>query len=199
MSASPLGQTASELPKTVYLFDAHSDLGYGGLSALSFEANCSNWLGKLLKDKQINAANIFYSPYTAEKPEHFKAMSSIYNIRYCDFYDLEKNAAMPINQRITGNADQDISSPMKQSMAVNVNQSISTCKNQKDIGDVGQAIPVHAVHICRSGAWTPPWLDNEFTRFVDALGLPYKVINCPERKWNPDNISFSDQIDYLMA
>lgn len=31
----------------VYLFDAHSDLGYGGLASLQFEVNCANWLGKL--------------------------------------------------------------------------------------------------------------------------------------------------------
>lgn len=29
---------------TVYLFDAHSDLGYGGMASLNFEVNCANWL-----------------------------------------------------------------------------------------------------------------------------------------------------------
>ena len=50
----------------VYLFDAHADLGYGGLSSLDFEVNCSNRL-QILKEKQIKEANIFYSPYTTEK------------------------------------------------------------------------------------------------------------------------------------
>ncbi len=63
----------------------------------------------------------------------------------------------------------------------------------------GKCIEVTAVHVCRSGAWTPPWLDEEFCRFVDALGLAYEVVSCPERKWDPDHISFSDVIDYLMA
>ncbi|NLM60934.1 MAG: arginase, partial [Clostridiales bacterium] len=27
---------------SVYLFDSHADLGYGGLSSLNFEINCSN-------------------------------------------------------------------------------------------------------------------------------------------------------------
>ncbi|HEY8500865.1 MAG TPA: arginase [Clostridia bacterium] len=138
--------------QTVYLFDSHADLGYGGLSALNFEVNCSNWLGKLLKDKQINEAYILYSPYTTEKPDYFQPMTSIYNIRYCNFNDL-----------------------------------------------IGKCIAVLAIHICRSGAWTPPWLDQKFNQFIAALGLPYETVNCPERKWDPDHLSLADQINYLMA
>jgi len=138
--------------EAVYLFDSHADLGYGGLSSLNFEVNCSNWLGKLLKDKIIKEANIFYSPYATEKPEYFKQMNSVYNIRYRDFNDL---------------------------------------------GD--EPVMTAAVHICRSGAWTPPWLDNRFIQFVNDLGIPYKTVNCPERTWDPDHISLSDQINYLMA
>jgi len=135
----------------VYLFDSHADLGYGGLSSLNFEVNCSNWLGKLLKDNLIKEANIIYSPYTSEKPEYFKPMNSIYNIRYCALNDLKKN------------------------------------------------IKVSTIHICRSGAWTPPWLDKKFTQFIDDLGVPYKIVNCPVRKWDTKNLSFSDQINYLLA
>ncbi len=138
--------------KAVYLFDSHADLGYGGLSALNFEVNCSNWLGKLLKEKQIKTAYIFYSRYTTERPDYFKAQNSIYQIKYCGIRDLE-----------------------------------------------GKRIVVSAIHLCRSGAWTPPWLDQKFDQFIAALGLPYEIVNCPERKWDPDHISFSDQINYLMA
>lgn len=138
----------------VYLFDSHADLGYGGLSSLNFEVNCSNWLGKLLKEKQIKEAYIFYSPYTTEKPEYFKPINNIYNIRYCDF---------------------------------------------NGFSDFNECIAVSAIHLCRSGAWTPPWLDDKFNQFIDSLGMPYELVNCPERKWDPANISFSDQINYLMA
>lgn len=137
--------------KAVYLFDAHADLGYGSISSLdSEEVNCSNWLGKLLKDKQIREANIFYSPYTVEKPEYFKAMNSIYNIGYCDFNKFEK------------------------------------------------CVTISAIHICRSGAWAPPWLDDRFNQFVDELGIPYETVECPERNWNTENMSFSEQISYLL-
>ena len=63
----------------------------------------------------------------------------------------------------------------------------------------GRAITVEAVHICRSGAWTPPWYDNQFVDFVKRSGLGYRFINCPSRKWNPNNLSFAEQIDYLLA
>lgn len=137
--------------RKVYLFDAHSDLGYGGLSSLNFEVNCSNWLGKLFKDNLIREATIVYSPYTSEKPEYFKQMNNLYKISYCDLNALGKN------------------------------------------------IKVSTLHICRSGAWTPPWFDKKFAEFVNELGIPYQTVNCPARKWDIQHLSFSDQINYMMA
>ncbi|HHW47510.1 MAG TPA: arginase [Clostridiaceae bacterium] len=136
---------------TVYLFDAHADLGYGGLSALDFEVNCANWLGQLLKDKIVKRAYIIYSPFTVEKPEYFKHMNSVYNIKY------------------------------------------------RRLKELGKGINVSVIHICRSGAWTPPWLDNRFYQFISASGIPYEIVNCPPRKWDTKNISFSDAIYYMMA
>lgn len=136
---------------TVCLFDSHSDLGYGGLSSLSFEVNCSNWLGKLLGEGHIKEAHIFYSPFTAEKPEHFRQINDAFNVKYCCLDDPE------------------------------------------------ETFKVAAIHICRSGAWTPPWLDDRFNQFVDALGIPYETKDCPERKWDTEHISFADEINYLMA
>lgn len=137
--------------RIVYLFDAHADLGYGGLSSLNFEVNCSNWLGMLLKESQVIAAHIFYSPYTMEKPELFKQMNSIFNISYSNFNQWNRDFKASV------------------------------------------------VHICRSGAWTPPWLDDKFTDFINAMGIPYEITNCPVRKWDTENISLSAQIGYLMA
>lgn len=137
--------------KTVYLFDAHADLGYGGFPSLNFEVNCANWLGKLLKDKLIHDTKIIYSPFSTEKPKDFTSINKTYNVQYPSLYDLS------------------------------------------------QGIKISAIHICRSGAWTPPWFDVRFAQFINALGIPYKIIDCPARKWDTQNISFSDQINYLMA
>jgi len=65
--------------------------------------------------------------------------------------------------------------------------------------ELAPLIDVGAVHICRSGAWTPPWYDNKFVKFIEQSGLSYKVVDCPPREWNPLNLSFSEQIDYLLA
>jgi hypothetical protein len=135
--------------KGVISFDAHSDLGYGGIKSLNFEVNCANWLGKLLKERVINKANIIYSPYTYEKKEDFNEMNKFFNINY--------SKGEVINRKV------DIS----------------------------------VIHICRSGAWTPPWLDEKFYNFVNGFKKQYEVINCPHREWNPDKLSLSEKLDIL--
>lgn len=135
----------------VYLFDAHSDLGYGGLPSLKFDVNCANWLGKLLHEHVIDKANIVYSPYTLEEPSLFKEINRLYNVNYLKFNDIQRE------------------------------------------------IKIRAIHICRSGAWSPPWFDETFIEFINSLGLPYVTKDCPIRKWNPNNMSFSEQLTYLMA
>lgn len=139
----------------VYLFDAHSDLGYGGLSSLDFEVNCANWLGKLLKNNKVDEAHIIYGPYSAEKPENFEEMNHLYHIEYPKLKEL---------------------------------QTKSNTKSK-----------ISAIHICRSGAWTPPWLDNKFAEFIHKIGIPYTVIECPTRYWNPQVLTYADQLHYLMG
>jgi len=136
---------------SVYLFDAHSDLGYGGTASLSFEVNCANWLGKLLKEKSIDSANIFYSPYTTENPDYFRHMNMRYNISY------------------------------------------------EKLDSLKPRIAVSAVHICRSGAWVPPWFDENFLQFINELNMPYEKSGLMERKWEPENMSLADEINYLLA
>lgn len=138
--------------KVVYLFDAHADLGYGGLASLDFEVNCANWLGKLLKEQQVQEAHIVYSPATWEKPEDFAELNRLYSIHY-----------------------------------------------PSSLAELDKEIPVSVVHICRSGAWTPPWLDQKFWEFVQEAGIPYKIINCQRRRWDVDHLNLAQQIDYLLA
>lgn len=72
---------------TLYLLDAHSDLGYGGVDALDYEVNCANWLGMLLKSGQLRKAFIIYSPYSKEQPEEFKEIIKAYEIHFISLED----------------------------------------------------------------------------------------------------------------
>lgn len=43
--------------------------------------------------------------------------------------------------------------------------------------------PIDRVHVCRSGCWTPPWLDRKFIEFVEERGgIPIKQ---QDGHWNP--------------
>ncbi len=137
---------------SVYLFDAHADLGYGGLRSLNFELNCANWLGKLLKDGIIEKANIVYSPYTLERFQDFKEINDAFNVEYIAWESIPAG------------------------------------------------VEVAAVHICRSGAWTPPWYDAKFLKFVRDSGLSnLEFVDFAPRKWDTRNVSLSQQIYYMLA
>ncbi|WP_010289209.1 hypothetical protein [Kurthia massiliensis] len=135
----------------VYLFDAHSDLGYGGLASLDFEVNCANWLGKLLKQRTIQSAHIIYSPFTCEHPTDFDEMNRTFDIHY------------PTLQQLP------------------------------------ERIDTNVIHICRSGAWSPPWFDTQFVQFVKDLNLPYQQYQCDVRDWDPQHVNFSQKLQYMMS
>ncbi len=58
--------------------------------------------------------------------------------------------------------------------------------------------PCKIIHICRSGCWSAPWLDNKFKAFVFESGFEFENIDIKERHWNPASISLADQIDYML-
>lgn len=64
--------------------------------------------------------------------------------------------------------------------------------------DLNSGIRIRIVHICRSGAWTPPWLDNKFLNFVKDINLPFQIIECCKRNWNPDKLNLSSKIDLML-
>lgn len=71
--------------------------------------------------------------------------------------------------------------------------------NYSSLSDLSKSFTVAAVHICRSGAWTPPWFDEKFNEFVSAMDITYETIDCPPRKWDPVNIDLAQEINYLLA
>jgi len=42
---------------------------------------------------------------------------------------------------------------------------------------------ITCIHICRSGCWTPPWLDEQFLTFVHDPALP--TVSLQEDEWDP--------------
>ncbi|MCH3963131.1 MAG: arginase [Clostridium sp.] len=53
---------------------------------------------------------------------------------------------------------------------------------------------IEAIHICRSGSWTPPWLDDFFNKFIHSFSIPYKTMDCPLRSWHPEKLTLADRI-----
>ena len=47
--------------------------------------------------------------------------------------------------------------------------------------DLSTKINISALHICRSGAWTPPWYDDNFNAFINNLGISYEIIDCQKK------------------
>ena len=58
--------------------------------------------------------------------------------------------------------------------------------------------PCKIIHICRSGCWSAPWLDNKFKAFAFESGFEFENIDIKERNWTPASISLADQIDYML-
>lgn len=49
----------------------------------------------------------------------------------------------------------------------------------------------HRVFICRSGAWTPPWIDADWWNFVQACPVASSLINLDgvkQREWNAESL-----------
>lgn len=57
----------------------------------------------------------------------------------------------------------------------------------KDWGAMGIA----RVHACRSGCWTPPWLDRQFIEFVEARGR--RCVALQDNQWHPLRNRWSEE------
>ncbi|WP_446898988.1 arginase [Clostridium sp. LBM24168] len=55
-------------------------------------------------------------------------------------------------------------------------------------------IKIDTIHVCRSGSWTPPWLDDFFNKFIHLFNIPYKIIDCSLRSWHPEKLTLADRI-----
>ena len=66
------------------------------------------------------------------------------------------------------------------------------------IDEIAEDSIIDTIHICRSGAWTPPWLDNEFFSFINYNGMEIKYIEFEKRNWDIKNITLADKIEYMI-
>ncbi|HHX24104.1 MAG TPA: arginase [Thermoanaerobacterales bacterium] len=57
---------------------------------------------------------------------------------------------------------------------------------------------VAGIHICRSGAWTPPWFDDELYSFIDAGCIMRKRGFLRKRQWKPHNIDYSKVTELML-
>ncbi|PJI09471.1 MULTISPECIES: arginase [Clostridium] len=69
--------------------------------------------------------------------------------------------------------------------------------NYCNLDDVKKDTNVSVIHICRSGMWTPPWIDKYFYSFIRSAKRNVIKKYCSIRNWNPKNITLSQKIDYL--
>lgn len=56
---------------------------------------------------------------------------------------------------------------------------------------------VAGIHICRSGAWTPPWYDAQLTRFIELSGIKRIKGTLKERPWKPTILDYSQIIETM--
>jgi len=69
---------------------------------------------------------------------------------------------------------------------------IEVCGNENIIGkfedlislNMGHKITINSLHICRSGAWSPPWLDDKFIKFV-LKSEARPIVVGPRDNWHP--------------
>ncbi|MBE6062641.1 MAG: arginase [Clostridium butyricum] len=65
----------------------------------------------------------------------------------------------------------------------------------KSIDNIEKSTEIKAIHICRSGAWTAPWLDCEFQKFINEPSLQCEIRDLPNRVWDIDSINLAKQIE----
>jgi len=58
---------------------------------------------------------------------------------------------------------------------------------------------VAGIHICRSGAWTPPWYDEALERFIKSAGFNGKRGLLKKRRWEPGQLTYSEVMDLLVC
>ena len=98
---------------------------------------------------------------------------------YCKYYrgqKIEINVIERSHSRGFGFNDE-----IKEDLNVNI------VETEDELISGEEKITVDLIHICRSGAWCPPWLDKNFSEFVNSLSKNYET-ELEEREWNREEV-----------
>lgn len=133
-------------PDIIINFDAHHDMGYGSKAQVnrmvsSGQVSCDMWLRSLMSMYANMRTNVVF-------PDWRFAEFSIES----EWQALKKVLPAGIAKRTR------IGSFTDESGAVS------------SVVKPARQIDVEALFICRSSAWTPPWLDQQFIDFVEGVG-----------------------------
>jgi hypothetical protein len=69
----------------------------------------------------------------------------------------------------------------------------------EQLEDQPQDEVVSGIHICRSGAWTPPWYDQELLRLINASGMQRRRGFVKPRVWRPTQLTYAQKLDLLLC
>jgi hypothetical protein len=132
-------------PDVLINIDAHHDMGYGDKASVNRmvaggQVSCDMWLRSLASMYSEMKVNVVYPNWRFEE------------FPISDERDALKKVLPPQVLKRT-----------KIGAFVDDNGSVSKIVNP------AKKIEVEALFICRSSAWTPPWLDSQFIEFVESI------------------------------
>jgi hypothetical protein len=169
-------------PDIIINFDAHHDMGYGDRVRInrmvtSGQVTCDMWLRALMSMYANMRTNVVF-------PDWRFAEFSVES----EWEALKKVLPAGVAKRTM------IDSFTDKSGAVS------------GVVKPARQIDVEALFICRSSAWTPPWLDQQFIDFVEEIGNhvgvpPYEYVseNTPDIRPLAPRTSFSWERVEMMA
>jgi hypothetical protein len=134
------------VPDLLVSFDAHHDLGYHGWSRTQEfieqdQCSCDMWLCAVLCWYNKLRANIIYPPWQTKKDLGWERKSIRDNL-----------PTGPMRKRVKADLfshDGTVSDLVKP--------------------PPGETFDVRSIFVCRSSAWVPPWLDEDFNEFVETI------------------------------
>jgi GNAT superfamily N-acetyltransferase len=134
-----------EVPDVLINFDAHHDLGYHGWArskklAEAGQCMCDTWLCALMCWLPELKVRVIYPPWQTKKDLKWERKQ------------IKEQLPKRMQPRVLSDIFYD-----------DAYDGVSPVARPPE----GETFDVQAIYICRSSAWTPPWLDEAFGEFVD--------------------------------